>query len=177
MEPKIRVQKQFLSILKSKRMVKFFIGFVAVSGVAAELNCHVNNGGCSHVCNSDSNACECPPCWALAEDGLNCGPAAGEVSTTCSSNTMKMVINTCVLDSHDYTGAYVGDDNANDACKPVLTADGSTYELEHGLDECGMALEFVEDTDGDYLKYSVSDFMDFTREINTVLIILISRTK
>ena len=138
-------------------MVKFFIGIVAVSGVAAELNCHVNNGGCSHVCNSDSNACECPPCWALAEDGLNCGPAAGEVQTTCSSNTMKMVINTCVLDSHDYTGAFVGDDKDNDACKPVLSADGSSYELEHGLDECGMALEFVQDTDSDYLKYSVSN--------------------
>ena len=73
-------------------------------------------------------------------------------------------INTCVLDSHDYTGAYVGDDNANDACKPVLSADGLTYELEHGLDECGMALEFVEDTDGDYLKYSVSDLTGYLRE-------------
>ena len=137
-------------------MVKLFIASIAVaSGVAAELNCHVNNGGCSHSCNSDSNTCECPPCWALAEDGLNCGPAAGEVQTICSSNTMEMIINTCVLDSHDYTGAYVGDDSENTACKPVLHADGLTYVLEHGLDECGMALEFVQDSDGDYLKYTV----------------------
>jgi len=139
-------------------MVKLFnaaSSIAVVSSVAAEFNCYINNGGCSHVCNSNSNTCECPPCWALADDGLNCGPASGEVSTTCSSNTMKMVINTCVLDAHDYTGAYVGDDKENNACKPVLSADGLTYELEHGLDECGMALELVRDEDGgDYLKYS-----------------------
>ena len=137
-------------------MVKLFIAATGIAVASAQINCSVNNGGCSHTCNSDANTCECPPCWELAADGLSCGPAAGEVSTTCSSNTMKMVINTCVLDAHDYTGAYVGDDNENSACKPILSEDGSAYELEHGLDECGMALEFVQEDDKNYLRYSVS---------------------
>ena len=57
------------------------------------------------------------------------------------------------MDSHDYTGAFVGDDSDNSACKPVLSADGSSYELEHGLEECGTTLELTEDGS---LKYSVS---------------------
>ena len=60
------------------------------------------------------------------------------------------------MDAHDYTGAFVGDDSQNDGCKLVLTEDGSSYELEHGLEDCGMTLEYVQEPENQYLKFSVS---------------------
>ena len=43
-------------------------------------------------------------CWELADDGVTCVPAADKVKTTCGGNTMTMIIDECVLDSHDLQG-------------------------------------------------------------------------
>ena len=73
-------------------MVKLFVAATGLAVGAQGLNCKINNGGCSHDCNPDADVCECQPCWELGEDGFTCQPAAGSVSTTCSSNTIKMTI-------------------------------------------------------------------------------------
>ena len=73
-------------------MVKFFVAATSLAVGAQALNCKINNGGCSHSCNSDADVCECPSCWGLGEDGFNCQPVAGTVATTCGSSTMKMTI-------------------------------------------------------------------------------------
>ena len=49
------------------------------------------------------NACS-NACWELADDGVTCVPAADKVKTTCDGNTMTMIIDECVLDSHDLQG-------------------------------------------------------------------------
>ena len=49
------------------------------------------------------NACS-NPCWEVADDGITCVPAADKVKTTCGGNTMTMIIDECVLDSHDLQG-------------------------------------------------------------------------
>ena len=141
-------------------MVKFFVAATGLAAVAADyLDCSTYNGGCSHVCNSVTNLCECPPLWGLDDDGMNCLPVPGMVTTTCGSNTIKMTISASVLDKHDWTGAFVGDDNQNNACKLTLSEepgeDGNdVYVLEHGLEECGTILEYVDATDA--LRFNVS---------------------
>ena len=113
----------------------------------------------SELSNSNANQCECPPLWGLDDDGMNCRPVPGMVTTTCGSNTIKMTISASVLDKHDWTGAFVGDDNQNDACKLTLSevpgADGNdVYVLEHGLEECGTILEYVDAINA--LRFNVS---------------------
>ena len=144
-------------------MVKFFVAATGLAAVAADyIDCSTYNGGCSHICNSDTFQCECPPLWGLDDDGANCLPVPGMVTTTCGSNTIKMTISASVLDEHDPTGAFVGDDNQNDACKLTLSEepgeDGNdVYVLEHGLEECGTILEYVEATErSTQERYSVA---------------------
>ena len=73
-------------------MVKFFVAATGLAVGAQALDCKVSNGGCSHSCNSDADVCECPSCWELGADGFTCQPAAGTVTTTCGSSSIKMTI-------------------------------------------------------------------------------------
>jgi len=134
--------------------VKFFVAAAGLAAVSAQgsLDCSVRNGGCSHDCNSSTNECECPELWGLDDDGLNCRPGPGMVTTTCSSNTIKITIDAAVDNegAYDWLSAFVGDDSENTDCKLSMDVDDygyPFYELEHGLEECGMILEYVEATE------------------------------
>ena len=146
-------------------MVKFFVAATGLAAVSADRICHINNGGCSHYCydyiNPYYDKCSCPLNWELGDDGKNCQPESGMVMTTCSSNTIKMTVLRKLDDdwqkrSHEWVEAYVGDDSENDACKLSASIDDGivAYVLEHGLEECGMTLEYVEETET--LLYKVS---------------------
>ena len=142
-------------------MVKFFVAAAGLAAVSAQeqLDCSVRNGGCSHDCNSATNQCECPELWGLDDDGLNCLPGPGMVTTTCSSNTIKITINMDVDNdgAYDWLSSFVGDDSENSACKLSLDTDDDEnffYVLEHGLEECGTILEYVEATET--LRFNVS---------------------
>ena len=140
-------------------MVKFFVaatGLAAVANADAGFDCSVNNGGCSHDCDAGANICECPASWALGDDGVTCQPAAGTVTTTCTSNTIKMSIAGSVLDGYEWASAHVGaHSDQDDSCMlSVSEQSPDVYVLEHGLEECGMTLEYVQDTET--LVYSVS---------------------
>ena len=142
-------------------MVKFFVAAAGLAAVSAQesLDCSVRNGGCSHDCNSSTNACECPQLWGLDDDGLNCRPVPGMVTTTCSSNTIKIKIDASVDNegAYDWISAFVGDDSENNDCKLSMNVDDDGnlfYELEHDLEECGMILEYVEATET--LRFNVS---------------------
>ena len=141
-------------------MVKFYVTATGLAAVSASLtDCHTNNGGCSHYCYDFE--CSCPAFWGLVNDGKNCRPAPGMVTTTCSSNTIKMTISSKLDqdEAHEWTEAVVGDQPwVGDACKlfPATDDDGNVvYMLEHGLEECGMTLEYVEETET--LLFKVSD--------------------
>ena len=142
-------------------MVKFFVAAAGLAAVSAQgsLDCSVRNGGCSHDCNSSTNECECPELWGLDDDGLNCRPGPGMVTTTCSSNTIRITISASVDNegAYDWQSAFVGDDSENTDCKLFMMVDDDGnvfYELEHDLEECGMILEYVEATET--LRFNVS---------------------
>ena len=141
-------------------MVKFFVAAAGLAAVSAQeqLDCSVRNGGCSHDCNSATNQCECPELWGLTDDGLNCLPGPGMVTTTCSSNTIKITISSSVDNdgAYDWASAFVGD-GENAACSLSFDTDEDGnlfYVLEHGLEECGTILEYVEATET--LRFNVS---------------------
>ena len=147
-------------------MVKFFVAATGLAAVTADfLDCHINNGGCSHYCNDFE--CSCPTFWELGDDGKNCRPESGMVVTTCSSNTIKMTVLRKLDEdwqnrSHEWVQAFVGDDSENDACKLSASIDDGivAYVLEHGLEECGMTLEYVEETETLLFKVSYRNYTE-----------------
>ena len=104
------------------------------------IDCYVDNGGCSHTC--ASNTCQCPPCWKIGTDNLNCVPESDKVVTSCNANTMVVTVDKCVLDStHDATTAkMVSGDCA------FVTNSNDKYEMTVGLDTCGTELSFTANT-------------------------------
>lgn len=111
-------------------------------------SCYVNNGGCTHDCamsTDNTYVCECPPCWSMSTDGQTCYPSSDSISTFCGPNEMVIRMNKCVLEnSHDWTSARMID---GAECTFAEDENDSDYViLTNGLDECGMALTFENDT-------------------------------
>ena len=116
-------------------------------------SCFINNGGCTHDCNMDTDStytCECPSCWSMSDDGLTCYPSSDSITTMCGPNEMVIRMNKCVLEnSHDWTTAKMMDGD----CAFAEDENDSDYViLRNGLDECGMELSYENNT----LSYSVS---------------------
>ena len=75
----------------------FEYSILAVNPVPIE--CNVDNGGCSDICNPDPavNACECPSCFRLMADEKTCEPDPKFMTTTCSNTGMQIIIDGCDL--------------------------------------------------------------------------------
>jgi len=97
----------------------------------------------------------CGTCWEADADG-NCVPESGKVTTICGSNTMKMIIDTCLLEGYDFPNSLVGDDDSSNCRLRTYDADNKLLTFEHGLDECGTTMSVDE----------VSNQFFFTNELN-----------
>jgi len=91
-----------------------------------------------------ASATDCGECWELDFGTGKCVPQSDKVTTICGSNTIKMVIDSCILEeTHNYEGAFVGSDETDDKCQAVN--DDGVLVLEHGLEECGTTMQYDAD--------------------------------
>ena len=107
-----------------------------------EVNCGVNNGGCSHYCNAFNGKCECPPCWILGADGLKCVVEESKIELTCTDDGFDIKIDQCLFigDTNDVVniGLFADGDNTNTDCHTRDVTDGIHY-ITGSLDSCGTA--------------------------------------
>lgn len=64
------------------------------------INCNVNNGGCSHVCDGAGldGTCSCPnECWDLQTDSLTCKIGENRYELICHSDRMEAHLAKCVV--------------------------------------------------------------------------------
>lgn len=82
------------------------------------INCHEDNGGCSHYCNDSK--CECPPCWTLGHDSLKCQIDPAKIQVTCSDKGFTVEVDECLFigDSEDVvTIGFMGDGGDMESCR------------------------------------------------------------
>jgi len=128
-----------------------------ISLCLAELNCSVNNGGCSHKCSPAG--CSCPSCWSLVKDNLTCLPSPGLAQVTCSASGISLqgflvqviffyffLVDECVL------GGRADPTFLDSSCTSEINDEG-LVEISTDLSNCGTIMEFL-DSD-DLLKFSV----------------------
>ena len=131
-------------------------GGAEVTSIATQnVDCYINNGGCSHTCDrsGDVHYCTCPSCWEMDDNQLTCRPMAKYLQTTCLANAMEITMHTCVLKgSHDFKAASMAEGD----CAFVKNDDQVTVTMTNPLGECGMQLDY--DADTDEIIYSVSIF-------------------
>ncbi|CBY34731.1 unnamed protein product [Oikopleura dioica] len=114
-----------------------------ISLCLAELNCSVNNGGCSHKCSPAG--CSCPSCWSLVKDNLTCLPSPGLAQVTCSASGISLQVDECVL------GGRADPTFLDSSCTSEINDEG-LVEISTDLSNCGTIMEFL-DSD-DLLKFS-----------------------
>ena len=111
------------------------------SGVSALSCADGTNGGCSHFCTD--NECSCPSCWTLdATDMRTCAPDAGTVGITCSSDSMEVTIDKCVLAGNDVAKATLDDGVCG------ATDDGDNWLVSTALDGCGTSFNLDDASQG-----------------------------
>ena len=109
---------------------------------AVAINCFDGeNGQCSHYCNAETDACECPTCWTLQDDMETCKPSSDKVSITCGHTGITVNIDECVYG--DGTDTLSVGFNSNAGC--ASAANNGTLTVSTGLDGCGVTYEAVDD--------------------------------
>ena len=105
-----------------------------------EVNCGINNGDCSHYCNAFNGQCECPPCWVLGSDGLQCVVEDSKIELTCTDEGFDINIDECLFigDTSDVVtiGLLADGDKTNTDCHTRNTTDG-IHHITGSLDNCG----------------------------------------
>ena len=116
-----------------------------------EINCLVDNGGCSHYCNNFEKRCECPTCWELGADGLTCNAESDKIELTCSADGFNVAVDQCVFTGrlamhypYDFNLEAAGSADSYDVLKNgvKVALNGSTepecagsYELTSQIDQ------------------------------------------
>ena len=115
-----------------------------------EVNCLVDNGGCSHHC--FINECRCPSCWELGLDGRTCEPENDRIKLSCAADHMTIAVDECL---YNYDTMTLGLNNQS--C--IAEKDGSMYKINTNLDKCGNTVQ----TAGDELIFRMV-YMIFIRK-------------
>lgn len=106
-----------------------------------EVNCIIENGGCSHHC--FINECRCPSCWTLGLDGRTCEPENDKIKLSCAADHMTITVDECLYND-DIMTLGLNDETC------IAEKDGSMYKINTDLDECGNTVQTV----GDELIFS-----------------------
>ena len=101
-----------------------------------EVNCLVDNGGCSHHC--FINECRCPSCWELGLDGRTCQPEKDRIQLSCAADHMAIAVDECLY-NYDTMTLGLNDESC------VAEKDGSMYKINANLDKCGNTVQTVDD--------------------------------
>ena len=117
------------------------------------MNCFVNNGGCSHYCNSQEDRCECPQCWELEDDQLTCQPSDSKLELVCSSDSIEVNVDQCIFQASLGDELTIGFDNdvdgfggVSDDCTTQSVSDEGIHTLSTKLDGCGTVIDESVDT-------------------------------
>ena len=101
-----------------------------------EVNCLIDNGGCSHHC--AINECRCPSCWELGLDGRTCQPENDRIQLSCAADHMAIAVDECL---YNYDTMTLGLNE--ESC--IAEKDGSMYKINANLDACGNTVQTVGD--------------------------------
>ena len=128
------------------------------------INCHEDNGGCSHYC--QNSKCECPPCWTISEDNINCIIDHSKIHVKCSVHGFDIEVHQCVFtgESEDVVkigfkgmeehhnkqdGSQQDDSQQSDvldmeSCTTMKVRNG-VHGLQIPLESCGTNISYTDD--------------------------------
>ena len=112
-----------------------------------EINCLIDNGGCSHYCNNFEKRCECPTCWELGADGLTCNAEPERIELTCSADGFNVAVDQCVftgdtIDSVEVALSGISGTQCGNSYEFDPIASTTKLNLSGGLDSCGTQVEY-----------------------------------